>query len=100
MSLHLGLQKQIYLLMIGGLAVALLVSYRSEVSDANQRDAAYALCQARQAQAQEVNDTRENIGHLILALVPDADPEARAAMLAGMTSTQRVHIEDCDIWLR
>lgn len=95
-----AMQRQIYALAIGGLAAFLLVAFRSQAADSQIHDAAYTLCLARNVQAAQINETRANIGRLILALVPSAPEEARAAMLAGMTSTQQVPAEDCEVWRR
>lgn len=81
--------------LVGGL---LLIAYRNEAAAQDIRDVSYQSCIARQDQAREVNDTRANIGELIIAMVPDAPPSARAAMLAGMTTTQLVHTENCELF--
>jgi hypothetical protein len=98
MAVHVPLQTQVYLLVAFGLAVALLIAYRSEVADDNAAELAYQQCQERQRQAIEVNKTRENVGHLIIAMVPDAPQEAKDAMLDGMTTDQLITIENCDRW--
>ena len=92
-------QTQIYILLALMFAGMMLLAYRAETSDKAIKAAAYEMCKAREAQAMEVNSTRANIGQLIVAMVPDASPESRQAMLDGMSHTQTVKIrEDCSQW--
>lgn len=90
------MQVQMIALAIFVLLGLLLVTYRSEIAARDLRQVSYDACQARTVQAEEVNRTRANIGQLIIAMVPNAPAKARAAMLAGMSTTQLVHEVNCE----
>lgn len=92
------MQTQILALAVFLVAGMLLIAYRNERVAQDIREVGYQSCLARQDQAREVNDTRANIGELIIAMVPDAPRSAREAMLAGMTTTQLVHTENCELF--
>jgi hypothetical protein len=101
MSAHLHaprIQAQIIGLAIFLVLGMLLIAYRNERVAADIKTVAYDSCLARQAQAREVNDTRANVGELIIAMVPDAPRSAREAMLAGMTRTQLLYTENCELF--
>lgn len=98
--IRVPLQYQLYAVLVATLAGLLLVAARAEHADKAIKETSHSLCLYRVAQAKEINSTRENIGHLVIALIPDAPSDARQAMLDGMTSKQRLSIEDCDRWVR
>lgn len=92
------MQAQIIALAVFLLAGMLLIAYRNERVAQDIKDVSYLACVARQEQAREVNDTRANVGELIIAMVPDAPSSARDAMLAGMTRTQLIGLENCELF--